>query len=664
MKKFLWLLLLPTLAFAKWPASSNMQKDPVYIDVQPDQIVILPEHRAISATALSIPGNEFERFLDDLERVHTVRYSILVLRPGCVDLQRRVRQLLQNRNLDMGLEPVETGRYIPEVALNPDNYLSTTSHLSAAQAASVVEFFYSKRCPFEIEVRSNSLTILTNRVALASELRLFEVEASPNAPAILTNQMVVTREELDVAGNPFERYLDQYRAPKSQGPFSYRKEPGSDEFFAEVMKYSYEHGARKGVWDDVMSATPIEVPANGRAPVYLECRGDQLFAIADDAPAKEFEISGLKDLDPAAQYVCFLVRPDGFDIFRQARKAAWEHGLDVSCELQDESGPFAIGPKGKPLLSSTPESTAPIFSQKTQDLLARADAWMSKAETCSARPFISSNQSPVYIEVQPEQIVIYPEKTEIAAAGSDAPDGEFERFLAQFEAQRDTRTIVLLLRPGTAVFQRRLRQQIRAHGIYVGFGPIDELQALSPEGSPVARSTAVSHPETPAGLERIQVGSMEVLLSTPREMPLQKEPVYWECRQNQLFPISLAEMQAACAAKTEEIRKRTGNDENDFLRQAAQTTVVWNGQSIDFTYALMGRYVLSPVPEAQGMALENQVNALDPDVHRLHLYVRPNGQDISSQIQTLARERKIEVDVQLLDEKEYIFVGGANVRRD
>ena len=311
----------------------------------------------------------------------------------------------------------------------------------------------------------------------------------------------------------------------------------------------------------------------------------------------------------------------------------------------------------------------PSLAFAQQDLSARVDDWMSEAETRSARPFISSNKSPVYIEVQPEQIVIHPEKTEIAAASIEAPDGEFERFLAQFEAQRDTRYIVLLLRPGTAVFQRQLRQQIRAHGIAVGFEPIDALQALSPEGSPVARSDAdtpapASEPETPLGLERVQVGSVEVLLATPREMPPQKEPVYWECRQNQLFPISLAEMQAACDAKTEELRKQTGNDETDFLRQAAQTTVEWNGQSIDFTYALMDRYVLAPLPDAQGVALENQIDALDPDMHRLHLYVRPNGQDLSSQIQALAQERKIEVEVQMLDAKEQIFVGCSRIRRD
>lgn len=276
-------------------------------------------------------------------------------------------------------------------------------------------------------------------------------------------------------------------------------------------------------------------------------------------------------------------------------------------------------------------------------------------------------QDPLYIEVQPEQIVIYPEKTEIAAAGIDAPDGEFERFLERFEAQRDTRTIVLLLRPGSAVFQRQLRRQIRAHGIDVGFEPIDALQALSPEGSPVARSDAVapipaSQPEPTSGLERVQIGSVEVLLPTPREMPPQKEPVYWECRQNQLFPISLAEMQAACDAKTEELRNIYGNDDAGLLKQAAKTTVECNGQSIDFTYALMGRYVMSPVPEAQGVPLENQMDALDPDAHRLHLFVRPNSQEIFRHIQALAQERKIEVDIQLLDEKEFIRLGHAGWR--
>lgn len=282
------------------------------------------------------------------------------------------------------------------------------------------------------------------------------------------------------------------------------------------------------------------------------------------------------------------------------------------------------------------------------------------ALACAEGPLFF-RQDPVYVDVATDRIVIYPEKTEIAAAGIDAPDGEFERFLTQFEAQRDTRHIVLLLRPGSALFQRKLRQQIRAHGIDVGFEPVDARQTLSPEGNPVAHSAAVtpaplSPPEISSELERVQVGSVTVLLPTPREMPPQKEPVYWECRQNQLFSISPAEMQSACDAKTEELRKLSGGDDKEFLKQAAKSTVEWNGQSIDLTYALIGKYALSPIPEAQGVALENQVDALDPGVHRLHLFVRPNSLDISSQIQTLAQERNIEVEVQLLDDKEYILL--------
>ena len=282
---------------------------------------------------------------------------------------------------------------------------------------------------------------------------------------------------------------------------------------------------------------------------------------------------------------------------------------------------------------------------------------------CAENPPFS-RQDPLYVDVHPNRIVIYPEMTKIAAAGIDAPDGDFERYLTQFEPRRDTRHIVLLLRPGSAVFQRQLRRQIRAHGIDVGFEPIDALQALSPEGIPVARPAAdtpppSSPPETSSELERVQVGSVSVLIATPRDMPPQKMPIYWECRHGQLFPISLDEMQTACDAKTEELRKQSGTDDNEFLKQAARSTVECNGQSIDFTYALMGQYVMSPVPEAQGVPLENHVDALDPDAHRLHLFVRPNSLDFSRQIQALARERKIEVDVQWLDEKEFIRLGQA-----
>ncbi len=78
---------------------------------------------------------------------------------------------------------------------------------SPEEAALLVEYYSSKRRPFEIEVRSNSLTILTNQVA-------------------------VTRDELHIAGNPFEQYLDLYREKPATISNVFCKEPGSDALYA------------------------------------------------------------------------------------------------------------------------------------------------------------------------------------------------------------------------------------------------------------------------------------------------------------------------------------------------------------------------------------------------------------------------------------------------
>lgn len=75
-----WLFLLPSLAFAEWPASSNMRKGPIYVDVEAQKAVIYPEKMGIAAAALAAPRNEFENFLDHAERVRSVRH--LVLRPA------------------------------------------------------------------------------------------------------------------------------------------------------------------------------------------------------------------------------------------------------------------------------------------------------------------------------------------------------------------------------------------------------------------------------------------------------------------------------------------------------------------------------------------------------------------------------------------------------
>lgn len=271
-----------------------------------------------------------------------------------------------------------------------------------------------------------------------------------------------------------------------------------------------------------------------------------------------------------------------------------------------------------------------------------------------------SRPDPVFVKVEHDHIVIYPEKTIIAAAGIDAPDSEFEQFLKRFEAQRDTRYIVLILRPGSAVFQRQLRKQIRAHGIDVGFEAIDALQTLSPEGTPQTQSHVLASAPAPTQSPlRSLADLVEASSKTPEPSP---SPVYLECRNNQLFPISVENLDKAIRTKLDEFKNKSHGDQTEYLRLVAQTTLEVDGQRLDLASALMGEYILLPIPDASGNPLADPLDAVNPEKHILHLYVRPDSTDLSSEVRALAQERNIAVHVHPLKEKEFIRIGRPNPR--
>ena len=87
--------------------------------------------------------------------------------------------------------------------------------------------------------------------------------------------------------------------------------------------------------------------------------------------------------------------------------------------------------------------------------------------------FQNMRQDPIYVDVEPGKLIIYPERKEIAARDLMFEANDFEKFLDQVEMAKSTRYIVLLLRPGCAVFQRQLREAIRDRGIDIGFEPWD-----------------------------------------------------------------------------------------------------------------------------------------------------------------------------------------------
>lgn len=94
------------------PKFQNMKQDPIYVDVEPTRLIIHPEAKVIEARDLVFEGNDFELFLDDVERVKSVRYIILLLRPGSATFQRKLRQVIRDRGIDVGFEPWDADREI------------------------------------------------------------------------------------------------------------------------------------------------------------------------------------------------------------------------------------------------------------------------------------------------------------------------------------------------------------------------------------------------------------------------------------------------------------------------------------------------------------------------------------------------------------------------
>ena len=171
-------------------------------------------------------------------------------------------------------------------------------------------------------------------------------------------------------------------------------------------------------------------------------------------------------------------------------------------------------------------------------------------------------------------------------------------------------------------------------------------------------------------LTGIDASQITVLVSTPKEgLGDDKSPVFFECRNKQLFQISIDELKKACDAKTEELKERVAGDQTEFLKQAAQTSMELEGQRLDYTFALLGKYVLTPVPDAKGYVMERYLRETDemwygsrlakinPETQFVCFLVRPDSFKIFQQARALAWLRGISVACELQDEKNPIMIG-------
>lgn len=172
-------------------------------------------------------------------------------------------------------------------------------------------------------------------------------------------------------------------------------------------------------------------------------------------------------------------------------------------------------------------------------------------------------------------------------------------------------------------------------------------------------------------LTGIDASQITVLVATPKELTGDdKSPVFFEARNQSLFAISFDALRQAVLDKTEEMRAQVDDDEAEFLKRAAQTQIILDGQRLDFTYAMMGRYMLFPVMDAEGyrfgerflretpdMWFGSRLSEIDPETQFICFFVRPDSFKVFQQARALAWARGISVSVELQDERNPIVFG-------
>ena len=88
----------------------NENKEPRYIDVHRDRIIMYPGSILLPVRELDQPNNALERFLEEVYVLRNEEYVVLLVRPYSAEVYRRIAKAVRDRDIDLGIELFEAGR--------------------------------------------------------------------------------------------------------------------------------------------------------------------------------------------------------------------------------------------------------------------------------------------------------------------------------------------------------------------------------------------------------------------------------------------------------------------------------------------------------------------------------------------------------------------------
>lgn len=189
-------------------------------------------------------------------------------------------------------------------------------------------------------------------------------------------------------------------------------------------------------------------------------------------------------------------------------------------------------------------------------------------------------KKPTYIECGADEVTVWPGGTKIVFRRLNRPDHDLRPVLDDLETNAQTRCLIVVQRPGSARIFPALYRAIRLRRIEIAHEMIDA-------GTPVL--DAVKSPEFVAGaLAR----------------PLDRKPVYFECRGGAVFYVAKEELNAEVMSFINRYRPLSRREDMELMENRLRQATFGNEfYLIDGLDVLMGKVTLRPRPDSSGETL-------------------------------------------------------------
>ncbi len=111
----------PTAAKEVEDSRGNVAKNPWYLEVWRDRMVVHPGGEVIEMYELEEDGNKFEQFLDRVEAKKNTQYVVLLVRQHSSGIARKLKRAIRERGIDTGVdllykdEPIQLRNMAEEV---------------------------------------------------------------------------------------------------------------------------------------------------------------------------------------------------------------------------------------------------------------------------------------------------------------------------------------------------------------------------------------------------------------------------------------------------------------------------------------------------------------------------------------------------------------------